>query len=260
MTHTIFMIHGMWGGPWCWDNYRGFFEGAGYRCIVPTLPHHGVEPGGKPEPDQGRASLLDYASALERELRRLDAEPILMGHSMGGLLAQMLAARGLARSLVLLAPAAPAGVWAVTPTVIRSFWSIQTSWGFWRSPVRLGFRDAVYSMLHRLPEAQQVAAYDRFVPESGRVLFEIGYWPLDRARASRVDSTRVACPVLVVAGNADRIVPATVVWRVARKYRSVASFMGFVNHGHWLLAEPGWDEVAEHVANWLSRHGGRPID
>lgn len=256
MTDTIFMIHGMWGGPWCWEHYRRFFERAGYRCVVASLPYHGSPPTADPDPRLGSASLIDYVAALESELAQLDTRPILMGHSMGGLLGQMLAARGLCSALVLLTPAAPAGVVAVTPSVIRSFWSIQRSWGFWRKPARLGFRDAVYALLHRLPQGQQADAYERLVAESGRVIFEIGYWPLDSARASRVAASRVRCPVLVVGANADRIVPVSVAWRVARKYRHVASFMAFANHAHWILAEPGWEEVAEHVENWLARHCG----
>ena len=105
MADTIFMIHGMWGGPWYWEKYRGVFESQGYRCVATTLPYHDMDPFGSPDPRLGTIGLLGYAQALEQEVRRLGAKPILMGHSMGGLLAQMLGARGLARALVLLSPA-----------------------------------------------------------------------------------------------------------------------------------------------------------
>jgi len=160
MVDTIFMIHGMWGGAWCWAKFRTAFEPAGYRCAATTLPYHDMDPRGAPDPRLGTASLLDYAEALEREIRQLPEKPIVMGHSMGGLLAQMLGARGLAKALVLLAPAAPAGILAITPSVIRSFWSIQTTWGFWRKPTRQTFAEAVYSMLHLLPEPQRAQTYD----------------------------------------------------------------------------------------------------
>lgn len=111
------MIHGMWGGPWHWANYRDVFESAGYRCVAVTLPYHDADPHDIPDPELGTASLLDYVEAIEREIGHVDEKPILMGHSMGGLLAQMLAARGRAKALVLLAPAAPAGIWPITPSV-----------------------------------------------------------------------------------------------------------------------------------------------
>lgn len=134
MTETIVMIHGMWGGGWCWENYKEFFEGKGYHCITPTLRFHDVDPKEFPDPRLGTASLLDYAEDLEREINKLSTLPILMGHSMGGLLAQILGSRGLAKALVLLTPASPAGIMALKPSVIRSFWSGLTKYGFWRKP------------------------------------------------------------------------------------------------------------------------------
>lgn len=245
------MIHGMWGGPWYWENYRGVFEQEGYRCVSTTLPYHDMDPRGAPDPRLGTASLLDYAEVLEQEVRRLGEKPILMGHSMGGLLAQMLGARGLAKALVLLTPASPSGIVALTPSVIKSFWSMQTKWGFWRKPMRQTFGEAVYSMLHLLPEKERKEAYDRFVYESGRAAYEIGCWPFDSARASRVDASKVTCPVLVVAGAQDRITPVSVVRRVAKKYKAVSTYKEFENHAHWVVAEPRWQEVAEYAAGWL---------
>lgn len=253
MTETIFMIHGMWGGAWCWSNYQDFFESRGYRAIATTLPYHDMDPQGIPDARLGSLSLLDYADALEREVRRLDDAPILMGHSMGGLLAQILASRGQARAAVLLAPASPAGIMPLTLSVVRSFWATQLRWGCWRKPMRQSFAAAAYSMLHLLPPQQQREIYDRLVYESGRATFEIGYWPLDRTAASHVDQRKVTCPVLVVAGGEDRITPASVVRRVARKYQTVATYREFARHAHWILAEPGWEEIAQCVAGWLAR-------
>jgi len=251
VANTILMIHGMWGGPWYWENYRRVFEAEGYRCVAATLPYHDVEPSGVPDPRLGSTSLLDYTAALEREIAQLDEKPILMGHSMGGLLAQMLATRGLAQSLVLLTPASPYGIVALTPSVIRSFWSMQTTWGFWRKPMRQTFGEAAYSMLHLLPESEQKQTYDKFVYESGRAAFEIGYWPFDSRSASKVEESRVTCPVLVVAGALDRITPASVVRKVARKYAPVSTYKEFENHAHWVVAEPGWQAVADYVGGWL---------
>lgn len=251
----VVMIHGMWGGPWYWEPYRRLFESAGYRCIAVTLPHHDANGRVTPDPKLGTTSLLDYAAAIERDLDALDEKPILVGHSMGGLLAQMLAARGRAEALVLLTPAAPAGVLALTPSVIRSFWSITSRWGFWKKPTLQTFDEAVYSMLHLVPPAGRRAIYDRFVHESGRATFETGYWLLDRRHASSVDASKVTCPVLVVAGAQDRITPASVVRKVAKRY--AASYREFADHAHWVVGEPGWEDVAGFVLQWLEAQGWR---
>ncbi len=251
---TIFMIHGMWGGGWYWENYKLFFEAKGYHCVTTTLRYHDMDPHDSPNPELGTTSLLDYTTDLEREIGRLNDQPIIMGHSMGGLLAQILGSRGLAKALVLLTPAAPAGILALKPSVIKSFRSVLLRWHFWKNPMRQTFAEAAYSMLHLLPVDQQQATYDRFVYESGRAAAEIGFWLFDPHKAARVDETRVTCPVLVIAGSQDRITPASVSRKIAGKYHRVSTYKEFPKHAHWVVAEPGWEEIAGYVDDWLS-HG-----
>lgn len=245
------MIHGMFGGPWCWDNYRNMFEGEGYRCISTTLPYHDMDPQGVPDPRLGTICLLDYVDALEQEIKQLDEKPILMGHSMGGLLAQMLGARGLAKAIVLIAPASPSGIFITEPSVIKSVWSVIRRWGFWKKPARLTYDDVAYSMLHLLPEEERKGIYDKFVCESGRVVFEVGCWYFDVTAASKVDESRLTCPILVVAGRQDRLTPVSSIRRVVKKYKSVSTYKEFENHSHWIMAEPRWQEVAEYIVDWL---------
>jgi pimeloyl-ACP methyl ester carboxylesterase len=252
MAETIFMIHGMFGAPWYWENYRRKFEAEGYRCIVTTLRYHDMDPRGVPHPLLGTTSLLDYAEQLEKEICQLDETPIVMGHSMGGLLAQILGARKRAKALVLLTPASPAGIMALTPSVIKTFWSVQTKWGFWNSPFRLKFSEVVYSMLHLMTEKEQWEIFNKLVYESGRAATEIGYWPFDPKRASSVDESGVTCPVLVIAGRLDRITPASVASKIAKKYKAVSTYKEFKNHAHWVVGEPGWQEVADYASSWLT--------
>lgn len=223
MDQTIFMIHGMWGKSWYWKNYKEFFEKKGYRCITTTLRFHDMDPKDVPDPRLGTTSLLDYAEDLEQEIRKLGVKPIIIGHSMGGLLAQILGSRGLAKTLVLLTPASPAGIMALSFSVIKSFWSIQKKWGFWKKPMRQTFNEAAYAMLHLLPPEEQKETYEKFVYESGRAAFEIGYWLLDSQRASKVDESKLKCPVLIIAGSEDRITPAPVVRKIAKKYKAVST-------------------------------------
>lgn len=253
MPETIVMIHGMWGGGWYWEKYKTFFEEKGYQCITPTLRFHDMDPKELPNPQLGITSLLDYAEYLEREIREIDDVPILMGHSMGGLLAQILGSRGLAKALVLLTPGAPSGIMALKPSVMKSFWSALTKWGFWRKPMRQTFEEAVYSMLHLLPPEEQREIYSRFVYESGRAGFEMGFWLLDLKKAAKVDESKVTCPVLVIAGAQDRITPASVVQKVADKYKDVSTYKEFSDHAHWVIGEPGWQEIAEYISDWLNQ-------
>ncbi|HLF22688.1 MAG TPA: alpha/beta hydrolase, partial [Burkholderiales bacterium] len=249
---TVFMIHGMWGSPWYWQNYKNVLEKAGYRCVTATLRYHDMNPSASPDPRLGSTSLLDYAEDLEREIRSLGVKPILLGHSMGGLLALMLSARDLAKATVLLTPASPAGINPYRVSVVRSFVSVLLHWAFWKKPMRQTYGEAVYSMLQLLPPDDQRRAYERFVYESGRAFSEIAYWFIDPRHATRVDAKKITCPILVIGAAQDRITPASVVRRVAKKYKNVATYKEFPNHAHWVVGEPGWEEVAEYVGQWLS--------
>jgi pimeloyl-ACP methyl ester carboxylesterase len=253
MPETIVMIHGMSCGGWYWENFKNFLEHRGFQCYTPTLRYHDMDPNDTPDLRLGTTSLLDYARDLEEYIHNLDQKPFLMGHSMGGLLAQILGARGLAKGLVLLTPAPPSGINALIYSVIKSSWSALTTWGFWRKPHRLPFQASVYAMLHLLPAEEQKAVYDRFVYESGRAASEIGFWFLDFKGASKVDQSNVSCPVLVVAGAEDRITPASVVRKVANKYEAISTYKEFENHAHWVIAEPGWEEIAEFASDWLNQ-------
>jgi len=247
------MIHGMMGGGWYWENYKAYFEGKGYRCITPTLRLHDMDPKGTPDPTLGTTSLLDYAKDLIQDIEKLGEKPVIMGHSMGGLLAQMVGSRVSAEALVLLTPASPAGINILKPSVMRTFLSTQLKWGFWRKPMRLTFWESTYSMLQLFTPEEQREIYDKFVYESGQVAFEMGFWFLDRRKASQVDESKITCPVLVVAGALDKITPHSVVQKVAKKYRHVSTFRLFNNHSHWVVSELGWEEVVDYVSNWLDQ-------
>jgi len=243
------MIHGMWGGPWYWEKYQKFFEERGYQCIpVSLLLHrHDLDVGELEK--LGRTGLLEMADDVAKKIDGLDEKPVLMGHSMGALIAQILVSRGLAKSAVLLTPAAPSGILSIRPSVVRSFFSVMTVWAFWKRPMKQRKNEAIYSMLHKLPQEEQIQTYDKFVYESGRAASEIGLWLFDVRRASKVDSSQVTCPVFVVGAGEDRITPASVVRKVAKKYK--AEYREFPNNAHWVVAEPGWEKIAQESFDWL---------
>ena len=109
-------------------------------------------------------------------------------------------------------------------------------------------------MMQLLPENEQKEAYRKFVYESGRAAFQIGFWLLDPSSAAKVDETSVRCPVLIIAGKEDRITPCSVVNKVAEKYGHVSKYKEFENHSHWVIGEPGWEEIAHYIAEWLDRN------
>ncbi len=253
MAEDLVLVHGMWGRASHWDNFKRYFEARGYRCVTPTLRYHDVEPRDAPDPRLGRTSLLDYAEDLEELIGSLNEKPVVMGFSMGGILAQLLASRRLAKAIVLLSPAPPAGINHLQPSIIWEFRSVLLSWGFWKTPFRLPFRETSSAMLNKMPAESRRAIYDGLVYESGRAACEIGFSFLDPKRAIAVDASKVTCPVLIMSGTEDREHPISVMRRVAKRYGQVATFVELPDHGHWLIGEPGWEDIAERIERWLER-------
>lgn len=250
MTQNIVMIHGMWGGGWYWENYNNFFTEKGCQCHTPYLRYHDVDPKAEPDHRLGTTSLLDYARDIEDYIKEKNfaEKPVLMGHSMGGLLAQLLGARGLGSALVLLTPAAPSGIFALYPSVVKTFWPVFSRWGFWKNPHTLPFENAAYAMMHLMRKDEQERFSRLCVHESGKAATEIAFW----LNAARVEESRITCPVLVIAGKQDRITPAAVVKKIAKRYGAYPKdFKCFDAHAHMVVCEPGWEDVAEFVWEWL---------
>ena len=242
------MIHGFGTGGWVWDGYRPIFERHGFRCLCPDLPYHGhlQEP---PPPQLGRMSIADYTVYLEGIINDLGETPSVIAHSGGTLLAQVLAARGLAKAVVLLAPIPPAGIYALNKDALKTVGSVLRTWRFWRKPVRPTFEEVVFGALHRSTPDEQHRVYERFGYESGRAILEIASWCFVRRSPIAVDETKVTCPILVAAGSDDRTTPPLVSRKIAAKYN--AEYREFKNHAHWPLGEPGWEKIAESCAEWL---------
>jgi pimeloyl-ACP methyl ester carboxylesterase len=262
MMATLVMIHGMWGAGPHWAAFTKAFEAAGHTVIAPVLRHHDGDPSAAPDPALGATSLRDYADDLAAAIAKLPEKPVIIGHSMGGLLAQMLAARGLARAAIFLTPAPPSGWPAVIilfmPSVLRLFfWTILTKALFVFRPHRPSFKAACYAYLNRLEPDEQASEYAAQVHESGRVVFEIAFWCLDLKRATRVRPGDVTCPTLTVAASHDRIVPAACVRATARRYAAGGGdFVTLPENAHWVQGEANWRETVQRCLDWIAANAG----
>ena len=258
MTPTIVFIHGAWVTPSCWDPFRTYFEERGYECIAPAWPGkdrpvEAIRDDPSPLIGLGIAEIVDH---YDRIIRALPEPPILIGHSFGGLFVQILLDRGLGSAGVAIDPAPPRGVLAFEPSAFRSLGSVLLTWRGWGKVVRWSFANFRYAFVHTLPEEDARSAYATHVtPETGRIFFQGAFAGFTRRSPATVDFRNATrAPLLIVAGGKDRIVPASVVRRNYRKYAkslAVTAFQEFPDLTHWIIAQPGWQAVAEHSAGWL---------
>jgi pimeloyl-ACP methyl ester carboxylesterase len=245
------MIHGAFCGGWVFEKFRQPFEERYDRVYTPTLRHH--DPAEGESRALGRTSVAHYVEDLAELIRSLDEPPVIVGHSLGGLLAQMLAARLPVRALVLLAPCAPWGVMPSTFFEIASAQALYWAGDFWNSALKPNYWIAASNSLDNLEEAEKKRVFDRFVPESGLATFEVMQWPFDLARATEVASKDVTCPILCMVGSEDKINPPSTVERVAQRYRGRAVYEVVQGHSHWLIGEAGWERIAARSLDWLEQ-------
>lgn len=244
---SIVMVHGAFCGGWAFERFRGPFEAAGFEVIAPDLRGHG--PGDPPGAVTG-LSMSDYAADIAELCAGLAAPPILLGHSMGGLVAQMAARRAPVSALVLLAPSPPWGVAASSLEEAATAFGVQMLGPFLPgaiSPERSLMR--AYS-LDRLAKAEREAAVARLRTESARAVRETLNWWLDPFMTTSLGPGPIGVPALVIAGERDVVhspgACAAVAERIGGQFRQMPEM------SHWLMGEPGWERLAESVLTWIA--------
>lgn len=235
----ILLVHGTFSHGALFAPWVRYFEAAGFTCHAPSLP--GRDPSDRKA--LRRIGMPDYLDALLAVRQRMPAPPIVIGHSMGGLLAQQLVAASRCAALVCLASVPPGVLWAqarALPHLARLLPRILA--GRPVLPSESTLRAVVF---HDLPEGEQRELVARLVPDSGRA-FRSLILGLNRIR--RRD---VGCPVLCVSGREDRNVSDRISRSIAARYD--AEHHVFPGKGHWLTAQSAVDEVAGTVLSWLQR-------
>jgi len=233
----ILFIHGAFSHHRHFASWVDFFSRAGFACHAPSLPGH------PPADASALASLTfsDYLAALAGHLATLPAPPIIIGHSMGGLLAQQLAATRPCRALVCVASAPP---WMLTapprslPFLLPHMPAILAG-----RPLRPPEPTLRYLAVHDLPEDEQRELLPTFAAESGRAFRAM---ILGLARLPR---KRFSGPVLCISGTADRLISSRTSDALARHYGAQHEIFA---RGHWLIAPSMHQEVAGRVLSWLA--------
>ena len=244
----------MWSTAECFDRLTADLGAQGFRCHAPTLPHHDISPDAPAPAALGTQSLTDYVDALQQAMDAFDRNAWIVGHSMGGLLAQLLAARGMGRGLILLAPAPMAGANTTLPSPTRIFLPTIRQWGFWRKPHKPAWSQVRWGIFNGVPENEARAWFKSYVWESGRALAELAFWWADPGKASRVATNAVTGPVKIIVGARDRITPPAYARHAARRYGQRADLDIVDGAGHWLIGEPWLTETSTRMAHFLSAH------
>lgn len=252
MPDSVVLIHGTNAGPWAMKNFANYFEQTGFICHSPAYRDHDVPPSDEVSDRLVGVSIDDYVDDISTYVEGLETIPILVGHSLGGVVAQRLAVKGLAKAVVLLNGSVN---WGILPTTDeeRALGKMFMSAGnFWEGTMLPDFETMARYGLNKLDPADQHRVFDRLGPESGRVMFELFFWIFDPNHTTRIDYDAIECPVLMISASDDLAIPPSTARKIFECYGPNARFHEARDHGHYLMLEPQWEKLAELCAGWMA--------
>ncbi|MSP59952.1 MAG: alpha/beta hydrolase [Myxococcales bacterium] len=209
--------------------------------------------GRHPDPELGKLTLGAVVARYEAVPAGMRERPALVGHSMGGLIVQLLLQRGQGSCGVAIDSAPPKGVLSLKGSFLKSNWPVLNPFVGAGEPYLMPFEHFQYTFVHTLPLAEQRAAYEApVVPESRRV------GRGTTTDAAKTDFAKPRPPLLFIAGSDDRIIPAALNQKNRARYAKelVTDFEQFPGRTHYIIGQPRWREVAERVAGWIGKHAG----
>jgi non-heme chloroperoxidase len=258
-TPVVF-IHGLWLLPSSWANWADFFEQAGYATLTPDWPDdpETVE-GARAEPEiLARKTLQQVADHTTEIITALDEKPVLMGHSTGGLLAQMLAGRGLSAVTVAIDPGIFRGVLPLPISTLKVAGPFLVNPRTRSRAITLTFDQFKYGWANALDEKEAKELYDTFhVAGSGISLAQMGNANLNPWTEAKVDTKNPdRGPLLIIEGEKDHTVPwavANAAYKRQKRNPGVTEIMRIPNRGHSLTIDRGWREVAQTALDFVKR-------
>jgi len=259
-TPVVF-VHGLWLHADSWRAWVDRFREAGYGAMAPGWPGDSAtveETRNHPEAVAGHG-IGDIVDHYARIIGGLDAKPIVIGHSFGGLIVQRLLGQNVAAAAVAIDPAPIKGVIYLPPSALRVASIALRNPANRKRAVALSAKQFRYGFGNALSAEESTRLFERWtIPSPGKPLFEAASANLSRHSPAKVDTRNAARgPLLVTAGGKDHTVPTAISRSTLKQYRrssAVTDLEEFPNRGHSLTIDNGWTEVADAVLAWLKDH------
>jgi non-heme chloroperoxidase len=259
LTPVVF-IHGLWLLPSSWDRWATVFEEAGLTAVTPGWPDdpETVEEANAHPEAFAHKTIGQVADHFAEAIAKLNDKPVVIGHSFGGLLTQILAGRGLAKASVAIDPAPFRGVLPLPISALKSASPVLGNPANRNRAVPLTYDQFRFGFANAVSEEEAKELYDTFaVPAPGAPLFQAATANLNPWTEAKVDTKNPdRGPLLIISGEKDHTVP----WAIAnasfkRQQRNpgVTEIVEMPNRGHALVVDSGWREVADTALAFVKR-------
>lgn len=255
----VLMIHGMWSTGETLDELKNAFESEGHTVHAPSLPNHIAisQHTDDSRTKLARTGIRDYVDFIINYLESFDQKPILVGHSMGGLIAQLVAAEREVEKLILISSASPAGINSWAWSVIRTFGHNLFKFPLWKTTTDINLNNIRYGIANSQPSNIQEDLANKVTLESGLASTEIGMWFFFKKPPTKVNFQNITCPVLVLSGMEDKITPPKLQQKIHSRFRSTASIRLLEDVCHWTIGGTYLPRVKAHIFSWLSEQRAR---
>ena len=260
--NPIVFIHGLWMHSSTWQPWMQFFTRHGYECFNPDWPGDGatVEQSRANSMAIANHSIKEVADGYAKSISELSSKPIVIGHSFGGLMVQILLDRGLAAAGIAINPAPIKGVWQLPFSAIKSSLPVLGNPFNLTKSVSLSHKQFRYAFTNAISEVESKELYDRYtVPSPARPLFQVAFATVNPNAENKVNvANATRGPLLITSGDKDHIVPPLLCQATLKRYKkspAVTELKSFANRGHSICLDHGWHEVAEYSLQWLNEKG-----
>ncbi|HEY3105584.1 MAG TPA: alpha/beta fold hydrolase [Gaiellaceae bacterium] len=255
----LMLVHGAWLSARSWENFAEYFNKRGFAVSTPEWPRkEGDVEELREEADEisglGLTEIVDHHAELIDEL---DQPPVLIGHSFGGLIVELLLDRGLGRAGVAISPAPPKGILVLPLASLKSASPALAHPSKWHGVVTLTPEEFTYSFVNTFSPEDAAAAYERYaVPETGQIFYEAGFANFHLHPPTEVHfKGGDRAPLLIVGFEKDQTVPASVSNAQYKKYESSPAqtdYIEFEGRPHLGMAADGWEAIAASIDDWLN--------
>ncbi len=258
-TPAVF-IHGLWLLPSSWDRWAQVFESAGFTALTPGWPDdpETVDEANADPEVFAKKSVGDVADHFEDVIRKLDKTPVVIGHSFGGLLAQILAGRGVSAATVAIDPAPFRGVLPLPISALRAASPVLSNPLNRNRAVPLTYEQFRYSFTNAVDEGEAKQLYETYcVPASGEPIFQAAAANLNPWTEAKVNSKNPdRGPLLIISGEKDHTVPPAIAnasFKKQKRNKAATEIDEIPGRGHSLTIDHGWREVADKALNFANR-------
>jgi non-heme chloroperoxidase len=257
---TILFIHGLWIHSSSWHSWMDFFSQQGYACLNPGWPGDSETVAACRANPQAIANrgVSEVAQNYAKIIEGLPAPPIVIGHSFGGLLTQIILGQGIAAAGIAIDPAPIKGVWQLPFSALKASFPVLGNPFNLKKAISLSFEQFKYGFANAVPEEESRELFERWtIPAPARPLFQAATATFAGSETKVNTSNSTRGPLLITGGEKDHIAPPILGRASQKKYNSsvITDFKLFEGRGHSLVVDHGWKDLVEYSLEWLKKNG-----